>query len=715
MKRWKIKNINTKLRLYFLILITISISIGLVFFVYVDNIKKYNYLQLQVDELLILIPKVLKNEQNFVNADWQTSFFMTTNETPNLLERQKNWNKIRNKLDKIENNPLSRGLDIHYSLQKIEEKIKEHAYTFNQIKSKLKQRGFKNYGLEGRMRESVHELQQIKGLNPISTLTLRRYEKDFLLRKDWLYVDSLRYETSKLLDLARKSNNFNVNQLEKITLNVRRYIRDFEKIARIEAELGLNEKQGLKAQLLNTSLAIEKEFSKIDEFITQNIKILDENATFLVWILFISLIMSAISFASIIAYRFAKPIILLDRITKSVSKGLRNQEVFLDKIKNNDEIGNLAQNFKQMLYQLKNSLAQANEKNKQLEQFSQSEARRAWFNEGLAILNEVLRNHQQDLETQLNDFITELVKYTKSQQGGIFTINQEELENTYLELKACYAYSRQRLQHKKINIGEGLIGTAWKNSQTLHITQIPEGYAYIQSSLGKSMPQSLLIVPVKAEDVVVGVLELLSFQIYQPHEIELVETIASRLGTSIIILQNNWRTRQLLTVSEETAQAKQEIATSLRAELEEKEDWIRKFEEKLNLKSEEALIYSTVLGKVFTGFIVTNQSFQIQQIHSTLAKRLGFKRNDLIGKPLELLLETDFTQIIDWRDKQLVWDSHLAHVGKLRQQTGEWLYIDIISGKLEMDTELVYVFVFNEMKNDNYMLQPNDLLWKFAS
>ncbi|TAE67009.1 MAG: HAMP domain-containing protein [Bacteroidetes bacterium] len=715
MSRWRIKNINTKLRLYFLILIAISVSIGIVFFVYIANIKNYHFLRTQVDELLVLIPKLIKEEQNFINIEWQTSAFMAGSETQNLINRQKNIEKIKAKLESINKNKLINSLNISYSLEKVQENIKEHSKTFNQIKAKLKQRGFKNYGFEARMREAAHRLQEIKNLDMISLLTLRRNEKDFFLRKDWIYADSLKAESSRLVGASRKSGKFNIQELEKIILSMRKYLREFDKITRIESEIGFNEKQGLKAQLLFTSSEIEKEFTKIDELIIQNTKSLDDTSTLLVWFLFIFLIVVAVLFAVAVAYRFARPIVLLNKITQSVSKELVNQEVLLDKIISNDEIGSLAKNFKTMLSQLKNSLEQANDKNKQLEEFSQSEARRAWFNEGLAILNEVLRNHQQDLETQLNDFICELVKYTKSQQGGIFTINQEELENTYLELKACYAYSKQRLKSKQIELGEGLIGTTWKNNQTTHITEIPENYAHINSGLGTSAPKSILIVPVKAEDIVVGVLELLSFQKYQSYEIDLVETIASRLGTSIIILQNNWRTRQLLAASEEATQMKQEIEASLRSELEEKESWIKQFEEKLNIISNESQIYYTVLGKVFSGFIITNQDYQIRQVHNSIAKRLGFKRNELVGKPLELLLETDFTQIIDWKDKQLMWDNRLAHAGKLRQQNGEWLHIDIISGKLEMETETVFVFVFNEMKETDYLVQPNDLFWKFAS
>ena len=64
-----------------------------------------------------------------------------------------------------------------------------------ELVEKLRYRGFKDYGLEGKMREAIHELQSIDSLNQISLLTLRRHEKDFMLRKDYYYLDSLKNES----------------------------------------------------------------------------------------------------------------------------------------------------------------------------------------------------------------------------------------------------------------------------------------------------------------------------------------------------------------------------------------------------------------------------------------------------------------------------------------------------------------------------------------
>ena len=65
------------------------------------------------------------------------------------------------------------------------------------------------------------------------------------------------------------------------------------------------------------------------------------------------------------------------------------------------------------------------------------------------------------------------------------------------------------------------------------ITEIPEDYLTITSGLGDAPPRSILIVPLKLEDEILGVVELASFNIFNPHEIEFVEKIGQTIASTI--------------------------------------------------------------------------------------------------------------------------------------------------------------------------------------
>jgi GAF domain-containing protein len=93
-----------------------------------------------------------------------------------------------------------------------------------------------------------------------------------------------------------------------------------------------------------------------------------------------------------------------------------------------------------------------------------------------------------------------------------------------------------------------------REKDTIYLTEVPQGYCSISSGLGEASPSSILIVPLKIEEQVLGVVELASFKEYQGYEIEFVEKIASNIASSILSIQTNEQTLRLLTASRQQAE-----------------------------------------------------------------------------------------------------------------------------------------------------------------
>lgn len=717
----RITKINTKLQLYFFTLVLLALAIAGVYTIYNQRIKSYYLLQSQIKELNILNPKILKAEQNFMLHDLQNADFMQIGESANLDEYHKYMLKAQNLLENINRNPLSEKLKVTESLKEIKKLIEEHKEIFNDLVEKCKYRGFKDFGMEGKMRRAIYRLQVIDTLNQAALLRISRFEKDFILRKDIAYVDSLKWAAGKLVEVTRgqvvKDDPIGLANLTRIILLTNQYVKQFERLAQLETEIGLNEKSGLKGRLNQTSVNIEKALLNANRFIEKNTQILDQSATFWIWTFLVIIILIAIVFIVIISYRLSRPIVILDRVAQSVTKGLRNQEVFLDKIKSNDEIGSLAKNFKIMLVKLRQTLNQANEKNRQLEEFTRTEARRAWFNEGLAIFNELLRKHYSDLGKLADEIISELVKYTRSSQGGLFVINREDQGNFFLELKGCYAYERKRFTNKRIEYGEGLIGMAWRDSQKIILKDIPEEYVFIRSGLGRTKPKVLIMIPIKSDEGTEGIIELISMYEYADYEIQFMEALSERIGSSIVNIKANEQTQKLLKISEDIAQEAQAKEARLQKQLAEYQHWIQEFEAKVNSLSEESLIYHAILGKVYSGFVITDQDFRITKINLYAAKRFGFKRNELEGRPLELFMEADYNRIVDLKDKKLRLNNRPSFepmLSRVRDKQGNLIEVEAVAGKIEIDMQVVYVFLFNELEEKG-LARNNEVNLKVAS
>ena len=74
---------------------------------------------------------------------------------------------------------------------------------------------------------------------------------------------------------------------------------------------------------------------------------------------------------------------------------------------------------------------------------------------------------------------------------------------------------------KRIEIGEGLTGTCALEKQTIFLTDIPDNYIEITSGLGDAPPRSILIVPMKTEEAIFGIIELASFNVFKAHEVQI--------------------------------------------------------------------------------------------------------------------------------------------------------------------------------------------------
>lgn len=203
-----------------------------------------------------------------------------------------------------------------------------------------------------------------------------------------------------------------------------------------------------------------------------------------------------------------------------------------------------------------------------LKENAESERRRNWSTSGLAKIGEILRG-TGNTSILYDNIIQFVVKYTKSNQGGLFILNDDDENNHFLELVSCYAFERKKFIQKKIDPGQGIIGQCFLEAQRVYLLEVPEDYIQITSGLGSENPSALLLIPMKVNEKVFGVIELASFNKYEEFEIALVEEFAESIASTISTVKTNESTRILLEQTQQQAEEMRSQEEEMRQNMEE--------------------------------------------------------------------------------------------------------------------------------------------------
>ncbi len=178
----------------------------------------------------------------------------------------------------------------------------------------------------------------------------------------------------------------------------------------------------------------------------------------------------------------------------------------------------------------------------------------------------------------------------------------------------------------QLRLGEDLAGQAVKENRALHVTDVPEGYLTVSSSLGHGKPRELLVAPGSVDGMVHAVIELGFFHRVLPRQQELLDRVSESLGVAVRASKDRTRLEELLA---ETQRQAEELQTQ---------------QEELRVSNEELEEQSRVLRESQSR--METQQTELEQINSQLEEQtqilemqkqdLSDTKNDIAEKAAEL-------------------------------------------------------------------------------
>lgn len=500
-------------------------------------------------------------------------------------------------------------------------------------------------------------------INKITNGTTEQYAL-YLKKEQYKIADMLRAKKGNVnfnefedLVLVENSDKYKPNLLTSNDLNITNNEMHYKIIDNyVYALIPVFDFEGKNVALASIQIDISESISK-----TYNTLII------IAIVAFIVLLLSSFFLVIIINRIISKPINKLSFKIKEISTGKLIDEI---DNKGTDEIGQIYNAFNILLRRLKLSTNFANEigngnleinienvdkddvlshalinmKNNLLEarnietKRQKDEEKRNWATKGHAEFGEILRQHNNDIDKLSITILKNIVKYTDSNQGGLFILNDNDKDNIILNLVASYAYDRQKYNIREIRIGEGLVGTCAIEKQTVYITDVPDNYVNITSGMGGANPKNILIVPLKVEDELFGVIELASFSIYEDYKIEFIERLSESIASSLSSTKTNIVTTELL----EQSQQQQEEMVAQEEEMRQNIEEMQATQEDLSIAKKEADYAKNNLDIIPNPVFSIDKEFNITYINKIGAKLAGTSVNiALNSKCYELFKNTD--------------------------------------------------------------------------
>ncbi len=205
----------------------------------------------------------------------------------------------------------------------------------------------------------------------------------------------------------------------------------------------------------------------------------------------------------------------------------------------------------------------------ELEEKAESEKIGKWHNEGIKLFSDILSKQKDDIDKLGQELMSNCVSYLNAQQGALFILNDSNENKEFLELSASYAYNLEKDDRIVFYPGEGLVGMCFKDKEIIKNDNLPEDYAVLTSGLGEIKLKHLLLIPLKREDMVLGVIELASVDKIEDYKINLLEAISENIVSVLFSLRSNQTISKMLAEAQEQGEMLKAQEEEMRQTLEE--------------------------------------------------------------------------------------------------------------------------------------------------
>lgn len=559
------RSIGAKLNFSFSITTLIILILTASFFWFDTKDTKIFEITEHLNEVMLKVERAYNLEKDFYIEETINPEFYETGKSKFVTQHTLILKDIRLELQVLLDQDELKDTDIIQHIDEAIQGIDEFELAFDSLVKLTVKRGFKSYGIEGDMRRSIGRVSNSGyALNEVKILSIRRSEKDYILRKDETYVFQLLERVKDLKEHAQKAIKGENGQAYVINA-LEQYKQYFMKLVEIDKIIGFQKHTGLRKRLENLSEDLTSNLVKIEEKVNDKANTMRSNIEMVIVALFIIFIAMNFLLSYFTTKSLSDPLEGLSKGIHEVIKSNFEADPELDYSERKDEIGQLSEDFRAMLSKMKEHTSQIVNQQQQL----------GWAYEDIQLLGSLGKDITSTL---IIDEIIELIQNNlqKLMDVSVFWIGVYKPEHKHIKYRGGLIGQEHEVTTFNQSIAElDKLGVwCFKNEEEVIIndlSQEAELYKNFSSATGEQT-ESIVYVPLITKGKALGVFSVQHNEknFFNEVRLNLIRNLAAYAVVALdnaLIYQNQeqlieQRTARVREQSEEIATQKEKIERS---------------------------------------------------------------------------------------------------------------------------------------------------------
>ncbi len=255
--------------------------------------------------------------QNFILNGYHQPGFYTTGKQRDIDLFFAGQDSVNEKLKLLAEEAASNHIRIDSQLANLITLHKQFADTVTLLKHIYLLKGFKDCGTEGIMRRYAHFLEDSTNMEKMEILTLRRREKDFMLREENEYID----DVNKTAEAQIKKFSG-----DSVTLTaIKNYQAAFNDFAHYTVQLGVDANQGIYGHMERVIDRLDKQYIATDAKVAKEVTRLNNMFKLVLLISFLLLLGAAIYLSIVLSNNLTKDIKKLNKnVAALINSGFKD-------------------------------------------------------------------------------------------------------------------------------------------------------------------------------------------------------------------------------------------------------------------------------------------------------------------------------------------------------------------------------------------------------